>query len=159
MPIIHLETIIKADMQVVFDLSRSIDFHKFTTEHTKEEAIDGVTKGLIGLNETVTWRAKHLGFYQVLKSKITEFDESHSFTDVMVKGIFKSLEHKHIFLKLEGSVKMIDYFEYVSPLGVLGKMADFIFLKNYLTKFIEKRNQQIKECAESECWKSILEYK
>lgn len=157
MPTIRLETIIKADIQIVFDLSRSIDFHKFTTEQTNEEAIDGVTSGLIGLNETVTWRAKHLGFYQELTSKIVEFNEPNSFTDVMVKGIFKSLVHKHVFVKVGNNVHMTDYFEYASPFGFIGEMVDFVFLKNYLTKFIKKRNKQIKECAESGGWRQILD--
>lgn len=69
MPRIYLETRISAPVEIVFDLSRSIDLHKISTEHTKEEAIAGKTSGLIALGETVTWRAKHLGFTQNLTSK------------------------------------------------------------------------------------------
>lgn len=71
MPRIELRTKIKADKQIVFDLSRSIDLHKTSTEQTNETAISGKTSGLIELNETVTWRAKHFGFYQNLTSNIT----------------------------------------------------------------------------------------
>ena len=74
MPKIELKTKIKADRKVVFDLSRSIDLHKISTKHTNEEAIAGKTSGLIGMDESVTWRAKHFGIYQELTSKITEFD-------------------------------------------------------------------------------------
>lgn len=72
MPKIEFKTKIYADKIVVFDLSRSIDLHKISTRHTNEEAIFGKTSGLIELNESVTWRAKHFGFYQTLTSKITE---------------------------------------------------------------------------------------
>ena len=54
-------TEIKADKTVVFDLSRSIDLHKISTEQTNQQAIAGKTSGLIGINENVTWRAKHFG--------------------------------------------------------------------------------------------------
>jgi len=54
MPKIELHTFIKADKELVFDLSRSIDLHKIATKHTNEEAIDGVTSGLISLNQSVT---------------------------------------------------------------------------------------------------------
>ena len=72
MPIIKIITRIKAEPHVVFDLSRSIDFHIESTIHTNEKAIDGRTSGLIQLGESVTWRAKHFGFYQNLTHKINK---------------------------------------------------------------------------------------
>jgi len=54
MPVIELKTAIKAPVERCFDLSRSIDLHKISTAHTNEEAIAGVTSGLIGPNEWVT---------------------------------------------------------------------------------------------------------
>lgn len=77
MPIIELQTEIKTDISIVFDLSRSIDLHKISTEHTNEEAIAGKTSGLIGMDESVTWRAKHFGIYQNLTSKITKCKKEH----------------------------------------------------------------------------------
>lgn len=74
MPEIILKTIIDAPREVVFDLARSIDFHRESTKHTQEKAIAGKTTGLIELHESVTWKAKHFGFWLTLESKITEFD-------------------------------------------------------------------------------------
>ena len=54
MPKIKLETEINAPQKIVFDLSRSIDLHKISTKETNEEAIAGVTSGLIGENQSVT---------------------------------------------------------------------------------------------------------
>ena len=127
MPKIILETIIDAPRQVVFNLSRSIDFHKKSAKHTKEQAIAGKTKGLMKLGESVTWRAKHFGFWLVLESKITEFDYPNSFVDEMVKGAFSSFKHEHIFEVKEGKTVMIDIFHYKSPLGFLGKITDTLF--------------------------------
>lgn len=53
MPTINLTTSINAPIQICFDLSRSIELHKISTAHTREKAIDGVTRGLIGINQTV----------------------------------------------------------------------------------------------------------
>ena len=97
MPKIELKTEIKAEKEIVFDLSRSIDLHKISTEHTNEEAIAGKTSGLIGMNETVTWRAKHFGIYQKLTSKITEYNRPNNFTDEMQKGAFSEFKHEHHF--------------------------------------------------------------
>lgn len=49
MPVVRITTKVNAPIQVVFDLSRSIDLHKISTAHTNEEAIAGKTSGLIGL--------------------------------------------------------------------------------------------------------------
>lgn len=149
MPIIHLETTIKAEIKIVFDLSRSIDLHKISTQKTNEEAIAGRTSGLIELNETVTWRAKHFGIYQNLTSKITEFKSPNYFVDEMQKGAFKSFKHEHFFKSVEYETIMTDVFNYTSPLGFIGRLADKLFLKSYMTKLLQERNQTIKKFAES----------
>jgi hypothetical protein len=62
MPTIVLKTIIAAPINVCFDLSRSIDLHKISTSDTDEQAIAGITTGLISDGEFVTWKAKHLEY-------------------------------------------------------------------------------------------------
>lgn len=156
MPVIRLETVIDAPRKVVFDLSRSIDLHKISTSQTYEEAIAGVTSGLIGENQCVTWRARHFGFYHTLTSKITEYKMPDYFVDEMEEGIFKGFKHEHIFKEVEGKTLMIDIFEYQSPLGILGKIADMVFLENYMRTLLYKRNEVVKEYAESNKWRKIL---
>ncbi len=155
MPIIKIETYIRADRQIAFDLSRSIDLHTLSTAQTNEQAIAGVTSGLIGLGESVTWRAKHFGIYQNLTSKITAFDFPSYFVDEMVKGAFKRFTHEHIFEEQDGGTLMVDVFDYDSPLGILGKIANALFLENYMTSLLTKQNEMIKEFAESERWKEV----
>jgi ligand-binding SRPBCC domain-containing protein len=155
-PIIQLKTKISAPIDRCFDLSRSIDLHKISTEQTNEEAIRGVTSGLINLDESVTWRAKHFGIYQTLTTKITQLDKPIFFTDEMVKGAFKSLKHQHYFESTDYGTLMTDRFDYVSPFGILGKLADIIVLNKYMTNLLVKRNDTIKDCAESGKWKLLL---
>jgi ligand-binding SRPBCC domain-containing protein len=157
MPTIHLTTFVAAPAQRVFDLARSIDLHRKSMAHTEEEAIAGTTSGLIGLNETVTWKAKHLRRIRVLRSKITAMDPPLSFTDEMVDGDFKSLRHEHHFKKIDNGTLLIDIFAYEAPYGSLGRLADRLFLTRYMKTLLETRNKTIKEYAESEKWKFILE--
>lgn len=132
MPGIELRTEINAEKEVVFDLSRSIDLHRISTEHTNETAIAGKTSGLIQLNESVTWKAKHFGIYQHLTSKITEFDRPFYFADEMVSGAFNKFKHEHYFSHFDCGTVMTDIFVYESPLGLIGKFADILFLKKYV---------------------------
>ena len=156
MPRIELKTIIKAEKQIVFDLARSIDLHEISTKQTNEKAIGGITSGLIELGQTVTWRAKHFGIYQKLTVRITNFRNPTYFTDEMLSGAFKKFKHEHFFEDIDQGTLMTDVFDYTSPLGILGKLADKVFLEKYMTIFLDRRNQTIKEFAESGKWKSVL---
>ena len=156
MPQIVLHTKINAPIEICFDLSRSIDLHMISTESSGEKAIAGCTSGLIQLGESVTWRAKHLGVWQTLTSKITRFEYPHSFTDEMVEGAFKSFRHDHVF-SIEGNpTVMTDRFEFESPFGILGTIANKVFLTGYMKSLLETRNAVIKDYAETEKWKTIL---
>lgn len=146
---IYLKTLINADIHTVFDLARNIDLHQRSTAKTYEKAIAGRTSGLIEENETVTWRAKHLGVYQNLTTKIISMEKPNQFTDEMQQGAFKSLHHQHIFKTEQGKTLMIDIFDFESPLGIIGKIFNRVFLKNYLKNFLLERNQLIKTTAES----------
>lgn len=153
---IVLHTFIQAPKKVCFDLSRSIDLHKLSTAHTHEEAIAGTTTGLIGLGETVTWRAKHLGIWFELTSRVTAIDPNHKFIDEMVNGPFKSFKHVHRFELKDSGTLMTDEFEFRSPLGLLGKIADILVLTPHLKALLLKRNKVIKEYAESGRWRQLF---
>jgi ligand-binding SRPBCC domain-containing protein len=157
MPTIHLTTFVAAPPDRVFDLARSIDLHRKSMSHTEEQAIAGTTSGLINLDETVTWKAKHLLKTRILKSKITAMTRPLNFTDEMVDGDFKSIRHEHHFKKIDNGTLLIDLFHFETPYGGLGRMLNKLFLTRYLRTLLETRNQAIKEYAESEKWKFILD--
>jgi ligand-binding SRPBCC domain-containing protein len=147
---IELATHINAPIERCFDLSRSIDLHMESTKQTGEKAIAGRTSGLIALGETVTWRAKHLGVWQSLTSKITEFEYPNYFTDEMVEGAFKSIRHEHLFYAVNNQTVMKDIFAFESPYGMLGELFNFLFLGWYMQRLLKKRNRVIKKVAESD---------
>jgi ligand-binding SRPBCC domain-containing protein len=156
MPHIHLTTFIKAPIKRVFDLSRSISLHKISTAHTNEKAIAGTTSGLINKGETVTWQAKHLFKVRQFTSKIMAMESPVSFTDEMIQGDFKSFAHQHHFKQASNGTIMIDLVDFESPYGILGEVVNKLYLKNYLEGLLVKRNKIIKEYAETEKWKAIL---
>lgn len=148
MTTIHLKTYIKAPILTVFDISRDISEHEASTKNTREKAIAGVTSGKISLGETVTWRAKHFGFYLKHTSIISEFESPTFFVDEMTKGVFKSLRHEHIFATIDSETEMTDVFKYEVPYGIFGQLFNYFILKSYLIKFLQRRNQHIKQRAE-----------
>ena len=59
--VLALETVVHAPRERVFDLARSIDAHQDTAAATGEKAVAGVTSGLLGPEQEVTWQARHFG--------------------------------------------------------------------------------------------------
>ncbi len=130
--------------------------HEATMSKHREEAIGGVTKGLIGMGESVTWEATHFGIKQKLTSKITAFERPKQFRDSMVKGAFRGFDHDHFFKQSGEQTLMKDVFDYDSPLGILGKIADALFLEKYMREILTERNQTIKKITESDDWRKFL---
>ncbi|POY41303.1 cell division protein [Flavobacterium alvei] len=149
MTTIHLTTKIKATKQIVFDVSRNIDIHQQSASKSNEIAIAGVTSGLINLNETVTWKGKHFGFYLTHKSRITVMDLYSYFVDEMEEGKFKTFKHEHFFEEKNRLTIMTDQLQYETPFGIFGKLFDYLFLKKHLTQFILERNKILKVIAEN----------
>ncbi len=86
----------------LFDRARSIDAHKDSMAQSREDAVAGVTSGLISLGEEVTWRAWHFGVPLHMTSRITEMESPNYFVDEQVKGPFRRFRHVHEFSQHPG---------------------------------------------------------
>ena len=148
MPIIKHKQLIKAPIEKCFDLARNVDIHMKTTSKTKEKAVGGVTTALMEEGDIVTFEAVHFGIKQRLTSKVVYMDRPNKFIDIMLKGAFKSFTHTHQFIEEKNGTLMIDVFEYSSPLGPLGVIADQLFLEKYMKEFISSRAKELKRIAE-----------
>lgn len=156
MPVIQLSTTINAPIERCFLLSLSVDLHKASVAQTNETAVAGVTKGLMNLHDTVTWQARHFGFNLQMTSHIPVYQKPDFFVSEMLKGPFKKLHHQHRFTQTNGQTIMTDIFELQAPLGILGKLAERLFLVSYMKRFLIIRNRYLKQVAESDAWKKYL---
>lgn len=154
---IDLITVMHAPIERCFDLSCSIEVHLSGTEATGEAAVGGVTTGLVGAGDFVRWRARHLGVWQHLTSRITAFERPHRFQDTMIEGAFRFMQHDHLFCeKAHGATEMRDRFVFAAPIPVLGRIAEVVVLRGYMERFLRKRNAVLKAIAESEDWQRFL---
>ena len=149
MPVIRIVTDIDAPVDICFDLSRSIDLHLESMVTSEERAVAGVTSGLIGRGQEVSWEARHLGRIWRMTSRITAFDPPHRLVDEMVRGPFRSFRHEHRFAaRGEGRTRMTDVVAFRVGLGLGGRLAD-PFARLYLGRLMIKRNATIRRKAES----------
>jgi ligand-binding SRPBCC domain-containing protein len=147
---IELKTRVNAPVERCFGLARDLDLHARTMKHTGETAIAGVTSGLIGSGEEVTWRARHFGFWHEHRSRIEAFDRPRHFRDVMVEERFASFAHDHDFEAIPDGTLMRDVLVFRSPFGLIGRFVDWLVLTRYLTKLLRERNAAIASAAVSE---------
>jgi hypothetical protein len=159
--LIHIEetTLIHAPVRRCFDLSRSVEVHLLANIHSGEQALatEGITTGLVGLHQRVTWRAKHFGVWQNLTSETTALEAPTYFQVTMVKGIFKLMQADHIFHALSPALtEMKDIFSIAAPLPFLGPLAERLFLRRYMLGLLRERNMVIKRVAESSEWQRYL---
>jgi ligand-binding SRPBCC domain-containing protein len=145
-------TTIEAPIERCFDLARSVEVHLKGNVHSGEQAlaIGGVTAGLVGLGERVTWRAKHFGMWHNLTSEITAMERPVYFQDAMVKGPFRCMRHDHYFRAMaQGGTEMRDVFCFAAPLPILGVLVERLVLRRHMQELLHERNVVIKQIAES----------
>ena len=152
-------TIIRAPIERCFDLARSVEVHLAGNVHGGEAAIAcaGVTSGLVGAGERVTWRAKHFGVWHSLTSEITAMDRPTYFQETMIRGPFRFMQHDHFFrVPSLGETEVRSVFRFAAPLAILGRLAEIAFLRRYMLALLRERNGVLKEIAESAAWQRYL---
>lgn len=145
---IRLVTVIKAPTERCFDVSRDVDVHLGSMQSSNERVIGGVTSGMLGPGEEVTWRARHFGITWRMTSKITNYERPYRFVDETQRGPFASFRHEHRFKQQGKTTIVFDVVDYRLPLGPFGALANAVFVGSYLHRLIGERNQYVKATAE-----------
>ena len=135
------EAVIPASIEDAFRRALSIDAHEAAFRASHERAVAGVTSGVIGLEEQVTWRARHFGVMWTMTSRITELDRPHRFVDEQARGPFRRFRHEHTFESVEGGTLMRDRVTFEAPFGLLGRLAERLVLARYMRHLIAVRNE------------------
>ena len=58
---------------------------------------------------------------------------------------------------IDNGTVAIDVMEFGVPYGFLGRLVDRFYLRRYMSNLLELRNKTIKEYAETEKWRVILD--
>ena len=141
---IVLTTHVRASVDACFTLSLSVDAHTSSMGASGERAVAGVTSGVMGAGDTVTWEARHFGLPFRMTPKITEYERPRRFVDEQQRGPFRSWWHEHRFEEHEGWTDMTDVVVYRAPLGPVGRAADALILRRYMTRLLMTRNAWLK---------------
>ena len=78
------------------------------------------------------------------KTKITDWEPPHRFTDVQLKGPYKTWIHEHRFIAQGNKTKMTDIVHYEVPGWFLSNLIHTLFVRDAVVKIFRYRTEKIK---------------
>lgn len=85
----------------------------------------------------------HIPIYWM--TEITQVKDLQYFIDEQRFGPYSLWHHQHHFKAIDGGVEMTDIVHYKNPLGILGRLANTLFVKNKLKGIFDFRFQKAEE--------------
>lgn len=79
------------------------------------------------------------------KTEIINVVDRRSFADTQLNGPYKLWHHTHTFKEVPEGILMKDKVEYALPLGVLGRIAHSLFVKNKLKNIFDYRYKTVEK--------------
>ncbi|MGB0915990.1 MAG: SRPBCC family protein [Flavobacteriales bacterium] len=76
-------------------------------------------------------------------TEITQVQEKKLFIDEQRFGPYTFWHHQHIFEEQEGGVLMTDILHYKVPLGIVGKMMDYLVINKKVNAIFEYRTKTL----------------
>jgi len=149
-PRVVIETWIAAPPERVFDLARDVGAHAASAEFSRERVVPpGRTEGLLEAGDLVTFEGVHFGLRQRATARIVFVDRPRRFDDELVRSAFRRLHHAHEFEPSNGGTLMRDTLEWVSPFGILGRIADRLAVIRHMRWFVTTKQLALKRIAEA----------
>ena len=86
-----------------------------------------------------------LGIKMNWMTEITHVKEGEYFVDEQRFGPYALWHHQHHFKAIEGGVLMTDILNYAMPYGIIGRMANAVFVSKKIEKIFEYRRKAVVE--------------
>jgi ligand-binding SRPBCC domain-containing protein len=76
-------------------------------------------------------------------TEITQVKELEYFIDDQRVGPYKLWHHQHFFKQVEGGVEMTDIVHYQAPFGIIGRLAEILFINRKVKHIFDYRNRKL----------------
>jgi ligand-binding SRPBCC domain-containing protein len=145
MKIYRLEkkVILKSDMDTVWDFfSSPLNLNEITPPDMSFEILSDL-KGLkMYPGMIINYKVRpFLNIPLRWTTEITHCEEGHYFVDEQRFGPYSFWHHKHFFKKVECGIEMTDIVDYGLPMGMLGQIANSIYVEQKLQGIFNYRNE------------------
>lgn len=78
-------------------------------------------------------------------TEITQVIHLEYFIDDQRVGPYKLWHHQHFFKEVEGGVEMTDIVHYQAPFGIIGKLAELLFINKKVKSIFDYRNRVLSD--------------
>ncbi len=137
---------LKVMQELPIDISEAWDFfsspinlEKITPRHMRFHITSGVPKAMYP-GQIISYRVSPFpGIKTNWVTEITHVVDKKFFVDEQRFGPYSLWHHEHHFEERDGSVLMTDKVSYKIPLGFLGRIAHFLFVKKQLRSIFNYR--------------------
>ena len=141
---------IKTQQKLPISIEKAWDFFsnpknlkKITPEEMSFEIISGAEKSVYP-GQIIQYNVSPIfGIKLRWVTEITHVIDNKYFVDEQRFGPYSLWHHKHFFNEIKGGILMEDVVDYKIPLGWLGQLAHFIFVKNRLKKIFKFRENKL----------------
>ena len=153
MPTLTFTTEIEAPQEAVWKFHDGFDaLLKITPPTTRVRVLDPPDHLAVGVRFTLV--VSQPPVYVPLRwcTVITAYTPPMGFTDIQApgKGPFALWEHEHRFEKMNSHrTRLVDTITYRAPLGLLGELADRLFIAHQLNALFAYRHRVTKTALES----------
>ena len=146
----HYQLYIDRPPEVVFAFHADLANHPRTSPpRTREQVVQGLGEPLRE-GARVVFRARHGGRWRRLEAEIVEWNPPASFVSRQVRGPFRTWTHRHAFRPFQRGTLLTDQIEYRLPYGLLGRIADRLWIGKHLDRFFAYRQNAAKIFLEQE---------
>ena len=141
----HASQKIPSSLEEVWDfISSPANLKKITPEHMGFDIItpdlpDKMYPGMI-----IAYKVSpFMGIKMTWVTEITHVEGNAYFVDEQRIGPYSMWHHEHKIEAVEGGVLMSDIVSYAPPLGILGKLANSLFIRKQLKQIFDFREKAI----------------
>jgi len=78
-------------------------------------------------------------------TEIMQVREPHYFVDEQREGPYKQWQHHHHFKKANNGIEMTDVVNYAIPLGIVGRLANYMFVEKRVNAIFDYRFNVLEE--------------
>jgi len=100
---------------------------------------------VIGAGTLIDYQLKLHGFPLRWRTRIETFEPGVAFTDIQLRGPYRSWHHRHAFSDVTGGTRMDDTIDYQLPLGPIGAVAGSLWVARALRQIFDFRAHRIAE--------------
>ena len=124
--------------------SDETNLHKITPPWLGFEVLGKDTPDM-AVGTHIDYKLKIHGFPMRWRTKITDWNPPHSFSDIQLKGPYKKWDHTHRLESLANGTLMTDQIYFRVPMGYVGNMTLGSFVKRDVEKIFSYRQKAIEE--------------